>query len=235
VVSFEKAKGRNVEERDWHTNFFECWGEYIGRLHKVSREYNDKFQIRPQCLENYSTKNFYKASLPHDELQIITRKQHELFDYLGTLPKDKNTYGMIHGDFEDHNFFIQDNQINAFDFDSCHYNWFIYDVATILREATWMINQNEIKGFLHSFFKGYMKENKLTTFWLKQIPIFFKWIEINSYTDAYIRGDIKNLSEEEKFPLGLMRNCIVKNEPWDGLKVMVELLLERTNDLLFQS
>ncbi|MEG1902660.1 MAG: phosphotransferase, partial [Clostridium sp.] len=47
------------------------------------------------------------------------------------LPEDPRYFGMLHGDFHHNNFFLDGNNVWVFDFDDCHYGFFLYDIASI--------------------------------------------------------------------------------------------------------
>jgi Ser/Thr protein kinase RdoA (MazF antagonist) len=226
VLAFEKANGRVVEYKDWDTNLFQQWGSILGRLHALSKKYTSPFNIRrsSQRVEPYTISDLENL-LPSDvPIRLIVEKHNDLMAYLKTLPKDQSNYGLIHGDFEDHNFFVNKNEIIPFDFDDCHYNWFIFDIVTVLRQASWTVPVEQIDNFLKHFLIGYRHEIFLEPFWIAQVPHFLKLKEITSYISAFQRIDFERASEEEKYPLDLMKNWIVYDQPWDGLGKIVCLL-----------
>lgn len=62
---------------------------------------------------------------------LHSQQKYDQLDGLHALPKDADSYGLIHNDFNDGNFTVDydNDNITAFDFDDCCYFWFMYDIA----------------------------------------------------------------------------------------------------------
>ena len=52
---------------------------------------------------------------------------------VNALPQDLGLYGICHGDFHLNNFFVEANNVWLFDFDSCCYANYLYDVASFVQ------------------------------------------------------------------------------------------------------
>ena len=159
VVGFEKAKGNHITKEIWDKNLFERWGQSVGELHKLTKRYkgNNEFK-RPDWNELTSFEDINDI-LPENQKKIKL-KYFDMINSFSKLPKNVDSYGLIHNDFHIWNFFINNGSIILFDFDDCCYDWFISDVAVILFHAVqYSTNNLEIdsfaKDFLHYFFKGY--------------------------------------------------------------------------------
>ena len=66
--------------------------------------------------------------LPQSE-SVVWAEYRRLMDWLHKLPKDDQSFGLIHGDFGATNYRYKDNRLCVFDFDDCCYHWFAYDLA----------------------------------------------------------------------------------------------------------
>ncbi len=51
---------------------------------------------------------------------------------VSSLTKDKDTYGLIHGDISNGNYLNDGEKAHIIDFDEVEYNWFVSDIATPL-------------------------------------------------------------------------------------------------------
>jgi Ser/Thr protein kinase RdoA (MazF antagonist) len=126
---------------------------------------------------------------------------------------------MIHSDLEDENFFVYEGQITAFDFDECQYHWFVYDIACILRQASWVIPSIEMNNrytrdeFYRYFMTGYLQENSLDHFWIEQIPYFLRLRELCIYVYLHGKRDLSTFSKDERAFIDLMRHRIENDLP----------------------
>lgn len=55
-----------------------------------------------------------------------------LIGEVSALSKDKDTYGLIHGDVSCGNYLNVGDKANIIDFDEAEYSWFVSDIATSL-------------------------------------------------------------------------------------------------------
>ena len=121
---------------------------------------------------------------------------------LRALPTDSRSYGLIHADLETENFFVHNDRIIAFDFDDLVFSWYAYDVAVILRQATWGLargrtaTRSELAAFLRDFMNGYERETHLGEFWLQELPLLIKLRELVSYVHLHTKWDVAGLDGE---------------------------------------
>ncbi len=220
---FEKAPGREIQRKNWTDDFFLEWGRYVGRLHNLAKDYiapQRPALERPQWNEEY---NVARAATVLDNQPKVLDRQQEMMAYLQNLPRNKDSYGLIHSDLEDDNFFIDGESITAFDFDECHYNWFVYDLAAILRESTWRLAFPEgqskddiILRFWGIFSRGYLSANDLSQSWIEQLPMFLRWREICMY--VYACGKCEIGPEDEEI-MSVIKNRIINGIPLPQLDV----------------
>lgn len=190
VSAFEKAKGKMPNTKDtneWNESLFYIWGQTMGQMHALSKKYtvNDISMKRKEWIEDIYFASEY--SLPIEEKKVIN-KWNSIVDKLKSLPKDKNSYGIIHYDFHQFNFFINDGNITVFDFDDCLYHWFTCDIAIALYHALDSLPKTETQNrinfayqFMRSFLNGYLSENKIDNYWIEKIPLFLDYRKICSF------------------------------------------------------
>ncbi len=108
-------------------------------------------------------------------------------EYLGEmkrLPQDGAGFGLIHGDYLFSNYHVDGNDVIVFDFDECEYSWFMYDIAVCMYYYLLGGNPSELPGktqeaeeMLCHLLRGYLQENEMDVFWIKNIDLFFQMRE----------------------------------------------------------
>ena len=181
VVGFEKAEGEHLDHgnpQDWSDEIIIEYGRTTGRMHSLAKNYQAKSSKR----YNFQPSLAIKYMLKNEEPEIIERIA-EIFHKVENLPKDKEGYGLVHGDLHTGNFFVENNKVSAIlDFDRTCYKWFISEVAVALfypLYATQLSKKKEkqiefVKQFLPLFMKGYSSENNLDSKWMEKIDDFIK-------------------------------------------------------------
>jgi Ser/Thr protein kinase RdoA (MazF antagonist) len=183
VTAFEKADGGSPTDDLWNQNLFQAWGRLLGRIHVLTKDYQPTNPDWRREEWDSPGNMLVEAWLPSSETAALDEFKN-LLNHFAALPKDRNSYGLIHQDAHAGNFYVnRDYKITLFDFDDCVYSWFIYDIAMVLFYSL-MDHENDpvhIEHFTHHFLKGYSQENILDTLWLAEIPYFLKLREIDLY------------------------------------------------------
>ncbi|HDQ70927.1 MAG TPA: hypothetical protein ENN19_02390 [Chloroflexi bacterium] len=194
VVAFDKATGVLAEELSldrWNERLFETLGRTAGQMHALAKVYvpaSDALR-RPGWDQTGNCFN------PVDELetlpQSIQEKRVAVLKHVRTLPKDRDSYGLIHADFHGGNFFVdtESGTITVFDFDDCAYGCFVMDVAMNLFDMLVLYAGGDAEAFATKFMKAYLRgyrdENPLGAFWIGQLPHFLKLLEIGVYAQVH--------------------------------------------------
>ncbi|MBA2938897.1 phosphotransferase [Paenibacillus sp. CGMCC 1.16610] len=173
VTAFEKVLGRNAKIAEESNSFYENIGQFVGKIHKYSLHYTPQ-HFRYEWNENALLTSF-KNNCPPELFNSFDR----LIEEVSALAKDKNTYGLIHGDVSCGNYLNDGDNANIIDFDEAEYSWFVSDIATPLFyeiPIPWVVDgevRKEItKRYFSNFLNGYCKENTISQEWLKKIPLF---------------------------------------------------------------
>ncbi len=179
VAIFEKAEGEFLHQNKelLTEDFLQKWGKLIGQLHRLTKDYPEppKEMRRPE----------WSAYIPKIEKFLaddstVLAKANEIFAKINALPKDKDSFGLIHYDIHQANFLINKGEFALFDFDDSEYSWFIADIAVIMITAFWGKLQGErnrdefAQWFFENIMKGYVEENTLSNWWLKKLPDFIR-------------------------------------------------------------
>ena len=144
----------------------------------------------------------FRARIPAGEVLVLQQADNCLVN-IARLNANKDTYGMIHCDAHPGNFFLDNGKLTFFDFDDCCFQWFVFDVATIVFSAVlqpWMGNSQSDREalattFLHYFFEGYDRVFPVTTFMLAHMPLFLKARELSLYGVIHAHMDVNDLQD----------------------------------------
>lgn len=193
--AFLKARGKPPSREIWGPSFYQKYGREIGRMHSLTKNYTptNPEWVRPQ----WDSREMIDLErwLPDSEA-VILEKYFQLKKHLDTLPKSKETYGLIHQDAHSGNFFVDENgELTFFDFDDCAYSWFVNDIAIVLFYSV-LGAQDEAaftRDFMINFLRGYREENDFEFSWLRDIPLFLKLREIDLYAVIHRSFDVNNI------------------------------------------
>lgn len=176
VVKYSKAEGRQVTFRDWNDSFFEELGRLTGRLHNATKSYVPETGIvlRDDCVVT-DAERVRKNIVAGSELINAMDK---LLQRVNAIPRDKNSYGLLHNDINDGNMFLNKGKICLFDSADCAYSWFVTDIAVILLYAIINFDNNLpnqrltmlVRNFMTHFWKGYLEYNQLSQNEVALIP-----------------------------------------------------------------
>jgi len=202
VTAFVKAAGQKPWDAGWTPERFETYGELLGKMHALAVDYQPVPAWRRPEWDDASMK-FIELYLPASEVNAHQKYQ-SLLKHIYSLPKNNASYGLIHQDAHQNNFFMDtDGKLTLFDFDDCAYSWFVNDIAIVLfyismdaEELGHPTAASFTQEFMVSFLKGYRRAYKLDPLWLKEIPAFLKLRELELYAVVHRDFDIKDIKHE---------------------------------------
>lgn len=183
ATSFVKARGRSPWSVRTSPAFKDNYGRLVGRMHALAKAYipRDPLAARPQWDHPRIADGGTNIPL---SLPVVRRHYFEYLERRRALPRDRDSFGLIHEDAHMGNMFIDENgTITLFDFDDCNYSWFVNDIAIVLFYR--ITGEPDPAGvtaeFLPRFLAGYALENTLDSTWLAMIPMFLKVREIELF------------------------------------------------------
>ncbi len=162
---------------------FQLLGTSVGRVHAIARSYAPPRDVSFPQWETGD--NLFSHRICHE--YWLQQKQFALLEQIRLLPRPVEAYGLIHCDLHFGNFFVDvpGRRITLIDFDDCTYGWFVMDIAVVLFDVLVLYTGTDKdrygQDFLQSFLTGYLAEYPLPKFWLEQLPLFLKLLEINVY------------------------------------------------------
>ncbi len=189
VVSFRWADGRLVSREDFSGSLFRTWGQAVGKMHALTKNYQSKSQNRIQW---YEDEYLSRDLIPADQ-RVVLERFDNLMEYFKELPQERNSFGLIHQDVHHANLFYDGEKLTVLDFDDCLYGFFVFDIANALGFSIWekpedMSNQEFADYYLEHFMKGYEEENRLDEDWFEHLPNalkIFEFIHYNAFNRDY--------------------------------------------------
>ena len=212
LSAYEKAGGVFWNKSNpalWNADIFYAWGSVMGEIHQLTKNYvpSDSKCKREEFQGDFALASNYKL---HPD---VKEKADEIIHEIMQLPRDENSYGLIHNDFHPWNFHIDGKTIRVFDFDDCLYSWFAMDIGIALYHGLWWgrpvepeAAQKFSKELIENFLKVYTVKNQLDSFWLAKIPLFMRYRQLCKFSWFFNLNDI---NEEQEKRIYNIRNGIL--------------------------
>ena len=167
----------------WNETVFYNWGNAMGKMHRMTKNYQPPGDsLKRSLFEDNLVPLEYCENIPS-----VCEKMERLQKEILTLPRDIDSYGLIHSDMHQQNILINDNHISVLDFDDCQYGFFALDIGIALYHAIWwglpeddFIKNDFALKIIKNFMSGYKTENYLSDFWLKKIFMFMQYRQIDA-------------------------------------------------------
>jgi Ser/Thr protein kinase RdoA (MazF antagonist) len=230
IVSFVKGKGMRLPDNGYRyradvpiEEYFQNWGQVLGKMHALTKHYRPlESARRPEWFVLNQTRFAVETQVP-EHLQVVRTRIQSTLDKLKSLPRDQDSFGLIHGDFNDGNFTVDysSGDITVFDFDDSCYFWFMYELACAWDGGLgWAAGRGlgERRAFMDRYMdqvlQGYNRENTVSAEWLARLPLFIRLIQIEEFLH-YVQY-IDEPDEELQAELGYAIKCIEREIPYKG-------------------
>lgn len=231
VVSFVKGKGMRVPDNGYRyredapiEEYFQNWGRVLGQMHALTKDYQPVSEQvkRPDWFELKKPTVLIETRVP-ERLRVVRDRIRSIFEELQSFPRDRHSYGLIHGDFNDGNFTVDytNGDMTVFDFDDCCYFWFMSELASAWEGGIGRVmfrGLAERKAFMDHYFEqvmaGYNRENSLTDEWLARLPLFLKLIQVEEF--LHFVQYIAEPDEEMQAQLNYKIKCLEDDIPYLG-------------------
>lgn len=231
TVSFLKGKGMRVPDNGYRyregvpiEEYFRNWGRMLGRMHALAKDYQPEgdVQPRPEWFELHNVQAVLDERVPK-QMGLVRQRIGSLLDEIRSLPKGRDSYGLIHGDFNDGNFTVDysNGDITVFDFDDACYFWYVYELAAAWEGGIGRVmfgNLEERKAFMERYMaavmSGYNQETHLADEWLARLPLFISLIQVEEFLH-YARY-LDTLDEALRGEMNYKIRCIEDGIPYMG-------------------
>lgn len=197
AVVFDRVAGVQLEELHYTSDICRKHGKYLGKLHKLSSEYKPTIKLRWShedvliWIEN-ELSNFTGEDLAKKEVRLLK-------SFLSKLPKNDQTYGLIHYDFELDNVFYDEvtDRLNVIDFDDSMYHWYTMDIEQALDSIMCETSCKDHSLLMDNFIKGYREEFNISDEMLSYMPIFRRFANLYGYVRVLLSSsDVWNNEPE---------------------------------------
>jgi len=131
AVSLGKARGREITESDFEAELFTEIGRVTGRIHALTKQYKPGKNVlkRPEWYEDEYLD--IDQLLPSTDSQLIENSR-DLVNSLKNFPRNPDSYGLVHGDLQEHNLYLDGGALTVLDFENCLYCWYMFDFVASL-------------------------------------------------------------------------------------------------------
>ncbi|HNT74282.1 MAG TPA: phosphotransferase [Anaerolineae bacterium] len=231
IVTFVKGQGMRVPDNGYRyrtdapiEEYFRNWGRTLGQMHALTKNYHPASDViqRPEWFDLHHSRLALATQLP-DRLHHVQNQIQSLLGELQSLPRDKDSFGLIHGDFNDGNFTVDytNGDITVFDFDDACYFWFMYEIASaweggIGRTMFRGLGQRQsfMAHYMEQVMEGYHQENSLPDSWLERLSLFIQLIQVEEF--LHYAQYLDEPDEELQSELNYKIKCIENGIPYMG-------------------
>ncbi|SCY55045.1 phosphotransferase enzyme family protein [Alkaliphilus peptidifermentans] len=181
AVVFDRVAGVQLEQIDYTYDICRKHGKSLGKLHKLSSEYKPDKELR-WSYEDVLTwiekelSSFSDETLAMQEIKLLK-------EFFSKLPKNEQTYGMVHYDFEMDNIFYDKDtdMLNIIDFDDSMYHWYAMDIEQALNSIVNEVPCEDYSLTRDFFIKGYREEFSITDEMLSYLTVFRRFADLYGY------------------------------------------------------
>jgi Ser/Thr protein kinase RdoA (MazF antagonist) len=181
ATAFKRAKGERMDEVELDDEVTLIFGKSLGTLHRLSRQYGptlrrwsyaDALDWSAQTLRSLEGQERALA-----EVMLLTRR-------FASLPKDANSYGLVHYDFELDNVFFDaaTRTCSVIDFDDAMYHWYAVDIDQTLDSLADRVSEADFERVKAVVLDGYRQEFPLEEDMLARLPAFRRFVNLYGYT-----------------------------------------------------
>lgn len=203
TVLYKSAPGAHLSKEEWNTDVLKEVGRQIGKMHRLSKKYEEVHQIRSIKDWHENEEYAFLKYIPEEE-SVIRDIAEEVRSSIKKTPRDPSNYGLIHGDIWLENILVdEDMNLTMVDFQDCEKHFYIFDLAVPLYSAleysfigggNIIEYGNRITG---AMIEGYEEEHSLSPEMVEKLPLFMKLKEIFEYSLMHMYWDKDHLTEEQ--------------------------------------
>lgn len=225
---FEYAPGMLISDNGYRyregvplEEYFFNTGKTIGKIHALSKKYQP-IRRRPQYFDKYNMA--YIDRLIPDTYTDLKEAISRRLDSFALLPRDSNSYGLVHFDFSDGNYHIDmdTGRITVFDFDNCIHCWYMFDLANLWTHGVGWFQfegiekrKKGMKKYFDTVLSGYRSETDISDELIDQLPLFIDMVLIENIVDEFECCHREN-AEPDMEDIADEMECLVHNIPFAG-------------------
>ncbi len=196
--ALRRARGKPVfssHPEVWTPELFEICGRTLGELHALTKDFVPAPGARRGGWSGPGLVAMARQTLPPAERAVL-RTLERCCEQLSELPRGRDDYGLIHGDFHQGNYWLDGSRLEVFDFDGCSYCWFGFDIAvSLLASLLDHVNRGErrlegrARTYFSHFMRGYDRENRLAPVWIERLGDFLQVFNLLIFVSFFRSGE----------------------------------------------
>lgn len=179
---FRCVRGKQISATGFENEILFAYGESLGNLHKLSRDYNPPKAKRWTHLDVFNWIEQNLQNLPAEDAALNELALLRLtFAALAVHPA---SYGLIHFDFELDNVFYEPatHSCHVIDFDDAMYHWYVMDIERSLDSLKSEMPVQDFEQKKTVFLEGYRTRYEVNADLLAAMPIFRRFANLYGYT-----------------------------------------------------
>ena len=221
VTVFEHAPGVAMHRKLADEKTSEKLGRLTGRMHAIASkasqfEKDDGSLSRPLWYQSRLLNEDFdtcRAVLSKEFLAGVKTLIHDLT----AIPKNTDSFGLLHGDIHFDNLFEDKGELWIYDFDNCEYGYFVQDLATILWDSIYCKELNKfaddglndrIRPLWKALLKGYAETSPMKELHLEHLEKFFLLREAIIYVHFHMTLNLSEAPESVLQGLEVMRRNV---------------------------
>ena len=183
----------DLEEKDV-SDVYESLGKVVAKFHKATIAWEKPKDFKRHSFDTdgfLGSKPFWgrfweaqnATTREREKLSLI---RNNITESLSKLPKDINSFGMIHADLHSQNVLIQGKSLSVIDFDDSGFGWYGFDLAVAIWDRLdFTATGCHFDIAYKSLIRGYLEERPnakdiietIPTFLLMRTLMIIRWIE----------------------------------------------------------
>lgn len=181
ISCFEKVPGDSLEDTDGTLQIVKGYGETLGMLHSLMKEY-------PYPEERRDHKALFKVIetrlSQYHAPEPVMKEFAWISEELAELPICSDNYGVIHYDFEPDNVFYDEKTgtYSVIDFDDAIRCWYTLDVVRALDALDEVVEGADLKEAEVCFLNSYKNAASFTDEQLSELPLMRRLVHLQEYS-----------------------------------------------------
>jgi len=183
----------DLEEKDV-SDLYESLGKVVAKFHKATIAWEEPKDFKRHSFDTdgfLGSKPFWgrfweaqnATTSEREKLSVI---RNNITKILSKLPRDINSFGMIHADLHSQNVLIQGKSLSVIDFDDSGFGWYGFDLAVAIWDRLdFTATGCHFDIAYKSLIRGYIEERPnakdiietIPTFLLMRTLMLIRWIE----------------------------------------------------------
>ena len=183
----------DLEEKDV-SDLYESLGKVVAKFHKATIAWEEPKDFKRHSFDTdgfLGSKPFWgrfweaqnATTSEREQLSVI---RNNITEILFKLPRDINSFGMIHADLHSKNVLIQGKNLSVIDFDDSGFGWYGFDLAVAIWDRLdFTATGCHFDIAYKSLIRGYIEERPnakdiietIPTFLLMRTLMLIRWIE----------------------------------------------------------